>query len=313
MKNHHNLSSWMSDSLESFIAQLSLSKSTTTVDAYRYDIAKFMEFLSEHNIKRPTSIKPKHIVDYLGHCKKNGKSDASINRYYMAIRSYCRHLRRSKTLTFDLTEDITPPKNSAKAPRVPTVEEVALIMQQPNVETESGLRDRAILELLYSSGLRATELCSLELHHVGPTKVMVSCGKRSKTRTVPITEEAFAWIDRYVCKYRGNDKGYLFQTMMGKQIRRQLLCTIVSEYAQKAGIEGVTTHTLRHACATHLLDSGADLRLIQEVLGHSSISSTQRYTHLSSSKMQQMFSQYHPRKRTDGTIVDEITKEVDNE
>lgn len=311
MKIQNQISGWMVESLNSFIAQLSLSKSAPTVEAYRYDVAKFLEYVNEKkNIKKPTALKPTHIVDYLGYCKTRGKSDSSINRYYMAIRSYCRYLRRTKAVTFDLTEDITPPKNHQKAPRVPTVEEVQKILAQPNIETESGLRDRAILELLYSSGLRATELCSLELHHIGPSKVMVSCGKRSKTRTVPVTEEAFAWIDRYIVNYRLYDKGPLFQTKMGKAIRRQLLCALVAEYAEKAGIEGVTTHTLRHACATHLLDAGADLRLIQEVLGHSSIASTQRYTHLSSSKMQEMFQAFHPRKKQEFCNIKESKGEL---
>lgn len=297
MKEAKTILSCMSESLGSFIAQLSLSKSRPTVDAYKYDISKFMEYLLDNaKVKKPASIKPKHIIEYLGYCKRNGKSDASVNRYYMAIRSYCTHLRRSKVVEIDLTQDITAPRNNIKAPRIPTVEEMCTLLEQPDTQTETGLRDRAILELLYSSGLRASELCSLQVHHIGPRKVMVSCGKRSKTRTVPVTAEAFAWVDRYITQYRGSERGPLFRTMMGKELRRQLLCAIVVSYAEKAGLEQVTTHTLRHACATHLLDSGADLRLIQEVLGHSTIASTQRYTHLSSSKMEEMFTHFHPRK-----------------
>lgn len=125
---------------------------------------------------------------------------------------------------------------------------------------------------------------------------MVSCGKGGKTRTIPVTDTACMWISQYIAEYRGNEAGTLFQTKAGKTIRRQLLCALVGYYAKQAGVEGVTTHTMRHACATHLLDEGADLRLIQEVLGHSSIASTQRYTHLSSRKMEEMFKQFHPRK-----------------
>ena len=284
---------------DSFIGQLSLSKSKTTVDAYRYDIIQFLTYLElTCKVKKPSSIKTKHIEDYLGHCKRQGKSDASVNRYYMTIKSYCKYLRRNKLLDSDITEGIPALKNSVKAPRVPTAEEICKLLEQPDTNTEVGMRDRAILELLYSSGLRASELCSLELHHIGPRKVMVSCGKGSKTRTVPVTAEAFAWVDRYVMQYRGRDKGPLFLTVMRKALCRQVLCAIVVRYADKAGLEHVTTHTLRHACATHLLDGGADLRLIQEVLGHSTIASTQRYTHLSSSKMEEMFTHFHPRKTT---------------
>ncbi len=290
---------WMKESLNSFAEQLSLSKSKVTVDAYKYDVAMFLEYLLDKKIKKLSNIKPDHIVNYLGCCKSKGKSDASINRYYMSIRAYCRFLRRNKAIVFDLTQDITPPKNRQKAPRIPTIEEIEKILAQPNIETESGLRDRAILELLYSSGLRASELCDLEIKDIQENQVLVRCGKRSKTRSVPITKEAYYWIKRYIEEHRGHDQGYLFVTKMYKQIRRQLLCALVGDYARKAAIEGVTTHTLRHACATHLLDEGADLRMIQEVLGHSSIASTQRYTHLTSNKIQSMFQQFHPRKKKD--------------
>lgn len=301
MKTQSQILSWMQVSLDSFIAQLSLSKSAPTVEAYKYDVAKFLEYLMGKNVKRMSSLKPMHIIDYLGDCKQRGKSDASINRYYMAIRAYCRHLRRSKAVEFDLTEDITPPRNNIKAPYIPTQEEIDRILNAPSTETESGVRDRAILILLYSSGLRATELCDLKLEDFKDNgSIVIKCGKRSKTRTVPITEEAAEAINIYIDKYRGKKPGYLFVTKMGKQLRRQLLCANVADYAKKVGVEGVTTHTLRHACATHLLDEGADIRLIQEVLGHSSIASTQRYTHLSSNKMQEMFRQFHPRKKKDG-------------
>ncbi len=297
MKTQPQILSWMKDSLDKFIAQLSLSKSSPTVGAYRYDVGRFLEYLHSKKVKRMSSIKPTHIIDYLGYCKAGGKSDSSINRYFMSIKSYCRFLRRSKVLEIDLTQDISPPRNNQKAPYVPTKEEVAKILSQPPLNTESGVRDRAILEVLYSSGLRASELCDLKLEDFKQNSILVKCGKRSKTRTVPLTQEAVRAIYAYIQTYRGTAPGYLFVTLRGRQIRRQLLCSIVTDYALKAGISSVTTHTLRHACATHLLDEGADLRLIQDVLGHSSIASTQRYTHLSSNKMQEMFQQFHPRKK----------------
>lgn len=126
----------------------------------------------------------------LGKCKQEGKSDSSINRYYMLIKSYCKFLRRTKAVLVDLTEDVTPPRNIQKAPRVPTTEEIDKILSMPNMETKSGTRDKAILLLLYSSGLRATELCDLRLEHFQGSCIHVACGKKSKTRTVPITEEA---------------------------------------------------------------------------------------------------------------------------
>ena len=302
---NHNLT-WMSESLGSFIAELSLSKSKPTVEAYRYDVGKFLEYISDSKkVRRINAIKPVHIVDYLGQCKEAGKSEASINRYYMAVRAYCRYLRKTKACDIDLTQDLTAPRMNQKAPFVPSVEEVNKILEMPNTKTFSGMRDKAILELLYSSGLRASELCDLKLEDYRETCVIVKCGKRSKTRTVPLTSEASSTIKEYIDRFRGTKPGYLFETVMKKQLRRQLLCVVVKGYAQKAQIAEVTTHTFRHACATHLLDEGADLRLIQEVLGHSSIASTQRYTQLSSQKMEEMFNKFHPRKK-------EQQKEVSN-
>lgn len=296
MRTQPQILTWMHDSLSEFIAQLSLSKSKPTVDAYRYDIGRFLEYLYEKKVRSAKLMKPTHVIGYLTQCKDHGKSSSSVNRYYMAIRSYCTYLRKTKVITLDLTEDVTPPRYNITAPYIPTIEEINAIMAAPNIDTESGTRDKAILELLYSSGLRASELCDLKIDDYREGSIIVRCGKRGKIRTIPLTESAGDAINDYVARFRGKRSGPLFQTITGKAIRRQLLHAIVVDYAHKARVKDVTTHTLRHACATHLLDQGADLRLIQEVLGHSSIASTQRYTHLSSTKMNQMFQQFHPRK-----------------
>ncbi len=291
------LSSWMKESLSNYVAQLTLSKSAPTIEAYHYDVAKFLEYLNTKQVRRLSSVKASHIVSYLGACKEGGKSDSSINRYYMAIRSYFRFLRRDKQVSIDLTEDVTVPKNVQKAPYVPQLDDMEKLLKAPNPSTRKGCRDQAILELLYSSGLRASELCALTLEDFKDGCVLVKCGKRGKTRTVPITLEAKGAILKYIEEYRGKEKGPLFLTQLGKSMDRQRLAKLVRHYAKVAGIKELTTHSLRHACATHLLDQGADLRLIQEVLGHSSIASTQRYTHLSSTKMKEMFNLYHPRKK----------------
>lgn len=290
---------WMEESLQNYIATMTLSKSRLTVEAYKRDIEMFFDYLMQKNVKRLNTLKSEHVVSYLGHCKGVGKSDSTVNRYFMALRSYCRWLRKTRRLAIDLTEDITAPKNLQKAPTVLTTEELERILSKPDVSCEAGMRDRAILEVLYSSGLRASELCDLELEDVHGTQVRVVCGKRGKTRTVPLTGSAVKWVEEYVREYRGREEGYLFVTLAGKKLQRQYLSRLVSEYAEDAGVENVSAHTLRHACATHLLHEGADLRMIQELLGHSSIASTQRYTHLSSERLQDMFQKFHPRRVED--------------
>lgn len=296
MRNQPQILNWMTELIEDYKGQISLSKSNQTVTAYTFDIMRFLEYAHNKGVKRVTHLKGQIIIGYLGHQKSLGKSDASINRYYMSIRSFCRFLRKTKTLQEDISLDVSAPMFRQKPPYVPTIEEIERLLATPDIESESGRRDRAILELLYSSGLRASELCDLNISDCAGHQVIVKQGKRGKTRTVPITQSAYNAIAMYLKHDRGLEAGALFQTIMGKRMRRQLLCKMVSHYGEKAGIEGITTHTLRHACATHLLDQGADLRLIQEVLGHSSIASTQRYTHLSSNKIQEMFQNFHPRK-----------------
>jgi len=297
MKTQKRRSSSMRNFIESFRVELSLSKSEKTVEAYYGDIKKFVEYLRKKRIKEIKDVKHLHCVGYLVHSKALGLSEATVNRYFMSIRSFCKYLRKNKLIEDNFVEYVTVPKVSKAVTRVPTIEEVERILCQPDLEEEDGVRDRAMLELLYSSGLRASELCNLRVEDVGPTSVRVVSGKRDKTRTVPITEEAWTCIAKYIGRYRLRESGYLFKTIQGKKMSRLSLCKLVRRYAKSAGVERVTTHTLRHACATHLLDGGANLRVIQEILGHSSIASTERYTYLSSVQLQSVFHQFHPRKR----------------
>ncbi len=292
-----NLPSQLMTSFESFGAQLVISnKSPNTIKGYEYDVHKFLIYLQLRGIRKPTAITSLHVMTYLKTHIEAGRGDATICRYYQSIKAYSRFLRRIRVLASDFTDDMEPPSTKQKAPRIPTQAQMELILAQPDASPR-GIRDRAILELLYSSGLRASELCDLELRDFGGNSILVSCGKGEKTRTVPLTSVASLTISRYINEVRGYDDGYLFVTMEQlKAIRRENLSRLVREYALKAGVKHVTSHTLRHACATHLLDQGADLRLIQEVLGHASIASTQRYTHLSSKKIELMFNQFHPRK-----------------
>jgi integrase/recombinase XerD len=297
---------WIDEIIETFLTDITLSVSTATACAYAKDVKNFLDWIHEQKLKRVSAIKPAHVSKYLREERNAGKSDASVNRYYMSIKRLSKFLVKSKSIDRDFTEDIDAPAVRLKPPRIPTTEEVNAIFEMPDTLTEFGVRDRAMLELLYSSGLRASELCELELKDISADEVMVCDGKGGKTRTVPITQEAWYWIDIYIEKYRGCEEGYLFITSHGKQVRRQLLCSIVTSYAKQAGIQGISTHTLRHACATHLFESGADIRMIQGVLGHSSILTTQRYTHLSSRQMQNQFKQFHPRKKQNDIIKGEV-------
>jgi site-specific recombinase XerD len=192
-------------------------------------------------------------------------------------------------------DTVAKPKHERTEQRIPTRDEIERLLNAPDCDDWEGIRDKAMMELLYSSGLRASELCALELKDIGDAQVFIAKGKRSKARMVPMTETASECVQQYIERCRGEDKGLLWQRINGLPLSRIDLFGIVVKYAKKAALDNISPHTLRHACATHLLDAGADLRLIQEVLGHSSISSTQRYTHLSSQNVQSMFQKFHPR------------------
>lgn len=295
MTNQLQLLDWMMSALIDYELELDLSR--LTVQAYCFDVAKWLEYLMiDGGVGRAKLLKPVHVKKYLADCKKRGKSEASINRYYMSLRSFCAYLRKNKWVSVDLMEDINVPRCKPITLRIPTIEEVERILASPAAENEEGARDRAVLCLLYSSGLRASELCDLELQDYRGNEIFVSKGKGGKTRTVPLTEDAAQAIELYVERYRGTQEGLLFQTLAGQELHRQRLFDIVVKHAKRAGVKDVTPHTLRHACATHLLNAGANLRLIQEVLGHSSIMSTQRYTHFSSAEMQENFQRFKQRK-----------------
>ncbi len=277
-------------------------KSPITIDAYRKDVERFLQFVTERKVKRPEAIKRDLVVSYLGSRKDEGASPASVNRYYMAIRSYCKWLCVSEVLARDICIGVSAPRNKRKELQVPTHEQIDIIMKSPDCCTREGVRDRAILELLYSSGLRSSELYNLKLSDVTSTSVLIRCGKRDKPRCLPISTTAAYWINCYVEHHRKDhycalmSKDILFLTLDGRKLTQMSLRNIVRKHARKAGIDNITTHTIRHTCATHLLEAGADLRFIQDMLGHVNIATTQFYTHQSSAALQEKFNLYSPRR-----------------
>lgn len=291
------LSKWMMESLHAYLNQLQISKSLATVQAYKYDLSKWLEWLHENQVKRITSLKSRHIVEYLNFAMECDKSEATVNRYYMSIRSFCDFLRRSKRISEDLIDGVPAPKNHPKPPRVLTRTEMLEVLQQPDIESEEGLRDRAIMELVYSSGLRVSEICKLKREDWKGDQILISQSKRGKTRSVPVSEDAQTWINLYLEEYRGDECDGLFVTEYhGKSMIRQRVTEAIKKYAKRAGIKGVSAHTLRHTCATHFIEQGADLIMIRDLLGHSSVATTQRYTHLTAHRLQEMHKLFTPRR-----------------
>ncbi len=289
----------MDETVSDFIAYLRSERglSTNTIDAYRRDVNAFGDFLKKKGSEDFPSTTQEEIVAYLSQLKNQDYASASISRMLIAIKVFFRFLKREGFVEKDISRTLETPKIWQLIPEVLSTQEIERLLAVPDPKTFLGARDRAVLEVLYASGLRVSELCGLAIHDVDDTYVRV-LGKGNKERLVPIGKKAIDAIDHYLLHFRDQFSGdKLFVTCHGRPIHRVSVWKRVKECAKIAGItKPISPHTLRHSFATHLLDQGADLRVIQEMLGHANISTTDRYTHVSQRKLKEAFSKYHPRK-----------------
>jgi integrase/recombinase XerD len=293
----------MKEELKDFIIYLSSEKglSQNTLEAYERDINFFLEFLNRTNsFSSWSSVLQQHIINFLGEKKRQNYASASLCRMLIAIKVFFRFLKREGIVLQNETIHLETPKLWQLVPEVMTPEEIDRLLAQPDASTQKGVRDLAILELLYASGLRVSELCQLKIYDLDDDCVRIQ-GKGGRERLVPVGRKAIEAIDRYLCYREGSASqrdDFLFVAKGIKPIDRVTIWAMIKAYAKKAGIQKtISPHTLRHSFATHLLDNGADLRVIQEMLGHSSISSTDRYTHVSHLHLQEAFQAFHPRQQ----------------
>lgn len=284
-----------------FIAYIASEKglALNTVESYRRDLESFARFLQERNCPTLEHVDSLEIVAFLSKLKSEEYASATICRALIAIKVFLRFLVREGVLSVNRALYLEAPKLWQLIPEVLTCEEVVRLLKQPDSSTGEGARDKAILEILYASGLRVSELCSLDLYSIDETTLRVM-GKGGKERIVPVGQEAISSVDHYLLHFRGGfdseRQKALFVSKFGRRVDRVSIWKMIKSYAKKAGIaKNISPHTLRHSFATHLLDNGADLRIIQEMLGHASISSTERYTHISRSRLQEAFESFHPR------------------
>lgn len=277
--------------LGDFLAYLTVEKglARSTIDSYERDLRAFLAFT-------PSKM-GENIDEYVVSLKKKNLSSSTICRHLVSIRLFFRFLCKEGRMTKEI--DVGEfPKMWQLIPEVLTCDEVDRIRNAPGDEDFIGVRDRAIIEVMYASGLRVSEVCHLDISDVGDGQIKVF-GKGSKERVVPTSDSAVAAVDRYLAEFRDRclgEKNALFVTRKGKRIDRLLVWRRIKYYAKKVGIEKtISPHTLRHSFATHLLENGADLRVIQEMLGHSDIGTTDRYTHVEQSRLQKAFASFHPR------------------
>jgi len=292
-----------------FLAYLEFERglSRNTLDAYRTDLLQFGRFLEARGLTAVT-VGQADVADFLAHLATGSNGDskpaspATVHRKAACLRSFFRHLRREELRDSDPTASLSAPRRGRKLPHVLTRGEVERLLSQPRGTEPAGLRDRALLELMYACGLRASEAIGLEVADVDlDDRVLRARGKGSKERVVPVGASAARAVRTYLERGRpklvgASPEPHLFVNFRGGALTRQGLYKIVRRHAQAAGLaHRMSPHTLRHTFATHLLAGGCDLRSVQEMLGHADVATTQLYTHLSSQRLKDVYFKAHPR------------------
>ena len=275
--------------------------SKNTLSSYRADLAQFSVWLDTRK-KTLERVEPVDIHDYLRDFSRRAKS-TSQRRLIASLRRFYRHLLAIGAIQADPTLNIEPPPRPDRFPKTLSEAQVEALLAAPDVDTPLGLRDRAMLETLYATGLRVSELTALKLFEVGLNEGVVRVfGKGSKERLVPLGQVALEWIERYLKEARpqllaGRNCDAVFVTRRGAGLSRQMFWHLIKRHAARAGIDParISPHTLRHAFATHLINHGADLRVVQLLLGHADISTTQVYTHVARERLKQLHARHHPR------------------
>jgi integrase/recombinase XerD len=275
--------------------------SKNTLNSYRFDLELFTEWLDKSSSKNLLGVTQADIQQYLSFKFPTSKS-RSISRLLATLRRLFRYLVRENKIKVDPTLEIHSPKIPKSLPKSLSEEDVELLLNAPDIKTISGLRDKAMLELLYACGLRVSELVNILLTELSMTEGVVRVtGKGDKTRLVPMGEEAIDWIQKYINESRNNilkekTSKYLFITIRGGSMTRQAFWYLIKRYSLIADIrKPMSPHIMRHAFATHLLNHGADLRVVQMLLGHSDISTTQIYTHVARERLKNLHESHHPR------------------
>ena len=270
--------------------------SENTINSYGIDLKLFLEYLRENEIPSFKQVNKEVIVNYMQSEKNNNKANSSILRSVSSLRKFFQYLAQEKIIEKDPMLLIDTPKKKQHLPQVLTKEEVEKLLRSPNTGQVLGLRDRAMLELMYATGLRISEIINLKLEDLHLTMgTLQTLGKGHKERIVPVGDEAIKWVNRYLEEARPKllkqkRSNYLFLNFHGNNLTRQGVWKNLKAEVRKAGIQkNITPHTLRHSFATHILENGADLRIVQELLGHSNISTTQIYTHIQDKRLTSVY------------------------
>jgi integrase/recombinase XerD len=274
-----------------------------TIESYQFDLRKYRDFLAGKNVPSGSAVTASDVGSFLQQLTKLGLSSQSAARALSAVRGFHRFLVGENLASDDPTELVDAPRKQKPLPGVLSFQEIEKILQQPSTSAPLGLRDKAILETMYATGIRVSELVELKLSNLMfDEELILVFGKGSKERLVPIGSSARSWINKYLRNGRtrlakqGKSFDYVFLNAHGRRLTRAAIWNMVLQYARTAGIKkNVHPHTFRHSFATHLLEGGADLRAVQEMLGHADISTTEIYTHIDREYLKEVHRTFHPR------------------
>jgi integrase/recombinase XerD len=290
--------------LDLYLSHLRVERglSGNTVEAYGRDVNRYLVYLEQNQKSGPESASRTMILGYLVHLSQAGIGARSRARALSALKGFYGFLVKEGLMEANPASDVESPKLSTYLPSVLSEDDVDRLLAAPDVETPGGLRDRAMLELLYATGMRVSELLNVETAHMNLEAGYIRTrGKGSKERLIPLGDQAVDWIKRYIkdarpALGRNRPTSHVFLSRLGKKISRQYFWKLVVKYARQAGIKkDISPHTLRHSFATHLLTHGADLRSVQMMLGHSDISTTEIYTHITTQRLKDVHERHHPR------------------
>ena len=293
----------MQKPLENYESYLRNEKhsSDNTVASYVRDVRQFMDYLSAHSGNDPQRVKTEEVQSYVDYMYTKGKSAASVTRSVVSVKSFYTYLIREGAMQSNPAREVKTEKTVKKYPQILTNREVELFLEQPVCVDDKGKRDHAMLELLYATGIRVTELIDLNVSDVDTDAGFIHCGTRGKTRMIPLYTTAVKALSEYLRTVRphlvcGEKETALFVNMSGERMSSQGFWKIVKTYQEKAQIsKEITPHTLRHSFAVHLLENGADLHAVKDMLGHADISSTQIYTHIAGNRLKDVYTKAHPR------------------
>ena len=274
--------------------------SNNTLESYMRDMGQFIKYLLMTDVNDMTDVDKSVVDGYVEYCKNSNRSNATVTRVIASIRSYYNFLITIGVVNSNPTVGVKTDKAEKKLPEILTQKETDLLLSQPDINDPKGCRDKAMFELLYATGIRVSELIGLDIDDINLDVGIIRCSNQKTERIIPLYDTAVKTVELYVKRVRAfsvfDDEKALFVNMNGQRLTRQGFWKIIKQYTKQAGIKkDITPHTLRHSFATHLLENGAQLKDIQQMLGHSDISSTQVYAQIMKSKFSSVYNKFHPK------------------